>query len=124
MAQISYDEVNLMLRLYDLRREERLRQARAWFHGGDAANDGAGEIRCEGYLEFAKLENFPGARAAWESAPQPDRLMGLRVRTGSGAFWTCDSHAVASGRLGRVERSVGLLKKFFHGPVTPLLAHQ
>jgi len=31
MAQISYDEVNLMLRLYDLRREERLRHARAWF---------------------------------------------------------------------------------------------
>ena len=31
MAQITYDEVNLMLRLYDLRREPRLRQARAWF---------------------------------------------------------------------------------------------
>ena len=31
MAQISYDEVNLMLRLYDMRREPRLRQARAWF---------------------------------------------------------------------------------------------
>src|SRR5712675_1054303 len=31
MAQVSYDEVNLMLRLYDIRREARLRQARAWF---------------------------------------------------------------------------------------------
>ncbi len=31
MAQLSYDEVNLMLRLYDMRREPRLRQARAWF---------------------------------------------------------------------------------------------
>jgi hypothetical protein len=31
MAQVSYDEVNLMLRLYDMRREPRLRQARAWF---------------------------------------------------------------------------------------------
>jgi len=31
MAQITYDEVNLMLRLYDLRWEPRLRQARAWF---------------------------------------------------------------------------------------------
>ena len=31
MAQISYDEVNLMLRLYELRREPRLREARAWF---------------------------------------------------------------------------------------------
>lgn len=31
MGQVSYDEVNLMLRLYDMRREPRLRQARAWF---------------------------------------------------------------------------------------------
>ncbi len=31
MPQLSYDEVNLMLRLYDMRREPRLRQARAWF---------------------------------------------------------------------------------------------
>src|ERR1700738_626391 len=31
MSQISYDEVNLMLRLYDRRREPRLRQARSWF---------------------------------------------------------------------------------------------
>ena len=31
MSQITYEEVNLMLRLYDLRREPRLRQARAWF---------------------------------------------------------------------------------------------
>jgi hypothetical protein len=27
----TYDDVNLILRLYDLRREARLRQARAWF---------------------------------------------------------------------------------------------
>src|SRR6202048_3252108 len=31
MSQVSYEEVNLMLRLYDLRREPKLRQARAWF---------------------------------------------------------------------------------------------
>src|SRR6202047_476718 len=31
MSQISYDEVNLMLQLYDRRREPRLRQARSWF---------------------------------------------------------------------------------------------
>ena len=31
MAQITYEEVSLMLRLYDMRREQRLRQARAWF---------------------------------------------------------------------------------------------
>src|SRR5258707_2708960 len=31
MAPITYEGVNLMLRLYDMRREVRLRQARAWF---------------------------------------------------------------------------------------------
>jgi hypothetical protein len=31
MSQITYEEVNLMLRLYDLRREPRLREARGWF---------------------------------------------------------------------------------------------
>ena len=31
MTQATYDDVNLILRLYDMRREEKLRQARAWF---------------------------------------------------------------------------------------------
>jgi hypothetical protein len=31
MSQVTYEEVNLMLRLYELRREPRLREARAWF---------------------------------------------------------------------------------------------
>jgi hypothetical protein len=31
VARATYDDVNLILRLYELRREERLRQARRWF---------------------------------------------------------------------------------------------
>lgn len=31
MSSVTYEEVNLMLKLYDLRREARLRQARNWF---------------------------------------------------------------------------------------------
>src|ERR1700730_13892593 len=31
MNQATYDDVNLILRLYELRREEKLRTARAWF---------------------------------------------------------------------------------------------
>jgi len=31
MPQATYDDVNLILRLYELRREEKLREARAWF---------------------------------------------------------------------------------------------
>jgi hypothetical protein len=30
-AQATYDDANLVMRLYDLRREEKLREARAWF---------------------------------------------------------------------------------------------
>lgn len=31
MAQATYDDVTLILRLYEMRREEKLRAARAWF---------------------------------------------------------------------------------------------
>ncbi len=31
MSQASYEEVNLLLRLYDMRREPQIRKARAWF---------------------------------------------------------------------------------------------
>ena len=31
MNQATYDDANLVMRLYDLRREEKLREARAWF---------------------------------------------------------------------------------------------
>ncbi len=31
MSQVTYEEVNLMLKLYELRREPRLREARSWF---------------------------------------------------------------------------------------------
>jgi hypothetical protein len=31
MSQITYDEVHLMLKLYEMRREQRLREARSWF---------------------------------------------------------------------------------------------
>jgi hypothetical protein len=31
MAQATYDDANLVLRLYELRREEKMREARAWF---------------------------------------------------------------------------------------------
>jgi hypothetical protein len=31
MSQATYEDVNLILRLYDMRREEKLRAARAWF---------------------------------------------------------------------------------------------
>ncbi|MDD5542073.1 MAG: hypothetical protein PHX83_02770 [Acidobacteriia bacterium] len=33
LVKATYDDVNLILKLYDLRREEKLRQARAWFVG-------------------------------------------------------------------------------------------
>src|SRR5437588_10238957 len=46
MAQAIYDDVNLILKLYDMRREERLRAARAWF----SAN-----FKPKSYAEFQQL---------------------------------------------------------------------
>jgi len=33
MGQVTHDQANLLLRLYELRRETRLREARAWYMG-------------------------------------------------------------------------------------------
>jgi len=46
MSQATYDDANLILRLYDLRREDKSRAARGWFFGN---------FRCKTMEEFAKL---------------------------------------------------------------------
>jgi hypothetical protein len=46
MAQSTYDDANLILRLYDLRREEKMRAARNWF----VAN-----FRCKTMAEMSAL---------------------------------------------------------------------
>lgn len=38
MSEVTHDQANLMLRLYELRREPRLRQARQWFIAKFSAN--------------------------------------------------------------------------------------
>jgi hypothetical protein len=38
MAQPTYEDAELLLKLYDLRREERLRAARSWFAGSFSAS--------------------------------------------------------------------------------------
>jgi hypothetical protein len=43
MSQPTYDDAELILKLYDLRREERLRAARAWFVGNFSARS-LGEV--------------------------------------------------------------------------------
>jgi len=57
MAQITYDEVNLMLRLYDLRREPRLREARAWFveHFNAVSPEEVGQKYPQGTPEYTYI---------------------------------------------------------------------
>jgi hypothetical protein len=38
MGDVTYEQANLLLKLYDLRREARLREARAWFNSQFSAN--------------------------------------------------------------------------------------
>jgi len=46
MSQPSYDDVNLLLRLYELRREEKMREARVWF---------VSKFKCKTMEEFNQL---------------------------------------------------------------------
>jgi hypothetical protein len=46
MSQPTYDDVNLILKLYELRRESKMREARGWF----AAN-----FKCKTLAEFSQL---------------------------------------------------------------------
>lgn len=57
MATITYEEVNLMLRLYDMRREPRLRQARTWFldHFHPASPEEMGQEYAAGSEEYTNI---------------------------------------------------------------------
>ena len=46
MTQPTYDDVNLLLRLYELRRESKMREARGWFFG---------HFKCKTMAEFSQL---------------------------------------------------------------------
>ena len=46
MSQATYDDANLILRLYDLRREDKMRAARGWFFGN---------FRCKDMEDFGRL---------------------------------------------------------------------
>jgi hypothetical protein len=45
MSQPTYDDVNLLLKLYDLRREAKLREARSWFFAN---------FRCKSMADFGQ----------------------------------------------------------------------
>ena len=67
MSQPTYDDVNLILRLYEMRREAKMREARGWFFG---------EFRCKSMEEFGKQcppgsgmnANFRQFTSYWEMA--------------------------------------------------------
>ncbi len=46
MSKATYDDVNLIVKLYELRREEKMRAARSWF---------AGNFKCKTMAEFQQL---------------------------------------------------------------------
>lgn len=67
MSQPTYDDVNLLLRLYELRREEKMRAARVWF---------VSNFKCKTMAEFGKLcppgsdnnANYRQFASYWEMA--------------------------------------------------------
>lgn len=57
MSEVTHEQVNLMLRLYDVRREPRLREAREWFvaHFAPASIDDVSKTCPMGSKEHASL---------------------------------------------------------------------
>lgn len=78
MAQATYQDVDLIMKLYDMRREERLRAARAWFMG-------AGNVNVKSAAEV--MEKFP---------PGSDHNAYLRMVLG---YWDMAASFVARGVL-------------------------
>ena len=74
----TFDDVNLLLRLYEMRREERMRQARHWFTANFAANTAA---------EFARL-----------CPPGSDENASYRMVT---SYWEMAASFVTAGVLNR-----------------------
>lgn len=69
----TYDDVNLILKLYDLRREERMRQARTWFgahcrFGSFAEFEEACPEGSEGYASFWQVLSYWDMAASFITA--------------------------------------------------------
>lgn len=73
----TYDDANLVLKLYDMRREERLRKARAWFAGN--------------FKGVTSLEQFQKI-----CAPGTDENASFRMTT---TYWDMAASFVTSGVL-------------------------
>jgi hypothetical protein len=67
MGQATHDQANLLLRLYELRRETRLREARAWFTGKFWA-DSADEIMKKYPPGSEENTSFRMVTSYWEMA--------------------------------------------------------
>jgi hypothetical protein len=73
----TYDDANLILRLYEMRREERMRQARAWFTG-----------KCKGVQSYEELMKLAPAGS--------DENASYRMVV---TYWDLVSSFIASGIL-------------------------
>jgi hypothetical protein len=75
----TYDDANLILRLYDTRREERLRAARAWFTS-----------KCKGLKTYDELVKLAG--------PGTDENASFRMVT---TYWDMVASFITSGVLNK-----------------------
>ncbi len=56
MADVTHEQANLMLKLYDLRREAKLREARDWFAANFHVKNAEEAMRL---CPFGSIENTP-----------------------------------------------------------------
>ena len=67
MAQVTHEQANLLLRLYELRRESRLRKARAWFYSHFEA-DTPEELMTKYPMGSEESASFRMVISYWEMA--------------------------------------------------------
>lgn len=67
MGQVTHEQVNLMLRLYELRREARLREAREWYVANFHVNS-AEEMMAKFPMDSAASTNIRMVVSYWDMA--------------------------------------------------------
>ena len=74
-ARATYDDVNLVIRLYELRRDERLREARRWFAASFKAKT------LDEFHALCPIGSEPNRCAYIWLSPQGSKRDGIRVKS-------------------------------------------
>ena len=105
MGQVTHEQVNLMLRLYELRREARLREAREWYVANFHVNS-AEEMMAKFPMDSAASTNIRMVVSYWDMAADIvnrgliDEDLSSNTTESSGWYGTAFAPSSRRGALG------------------------